>query len=225
MKTFLLVIVIAASLAASVSAQDFAVTSQQNTFNATQRFAHGIVVDCRELGGEPLSRSGRAKVICDSGTLTLKVSINGGTFGDIGGATWGRVTGTLSAQIDLRNALNGKVSKGSNATLGTISQQTGSGIATDSVGIGDAEGDVCVNGSFFRRGNGGGGKTLYVCDGTFHPVLYDVGGTVTRSSGVLDIIGAGAPSGACITASTYRRTDGTAGATLYICEATTWAAK
>lgn len=37
--------------------------------------------------------------------------------------------------------------------------------------------------------------------------------------------GSGAPAGSCVTGSLYTRTDGTAGATLYVCEATTWAAK
>lgn len=42
---------------------------------------------------------------------------------------------------------------------------------------------------------------------------------------VCDYSGAGAPTGACTTGSTYRRTDGTAGATFYVCEASSWAAK
>jgi hypothetical protein len=40
-----------------------------------------------------------------------------------------------------------------------------------------------------------------------------------------DYSGAGAPTGACTTGSTYRRSDGTAGATFYVCEAGNWAAK
>lgn len=40
-----------------------------------------------------------------------------------------------------------------------------------------------------------------------------------------DYSGTGAPTGACTTGSTYRRSDGTAGATFYVCEAGTWAAK
>ncbi len=42
---------------------------------------------------------------------------------------------------------------------------------------------------------------------------------------VCDYAGAGVPTGTCATGSTYRRTDGTAGATFYVCEASVWAAK
>lgn len=50
-------------------------------------------------------------------------------------------------------------------------------------------------------------------------------GTIVHNGGVVDIVATGAPAGACVTGSMYRRTDGTAGATLYVCEATAWAAK
>ena len=42
---------------------------------------------------------------------------------------------------------------------------------------------------------------------------------------VCDYAGTGVPAGSCTTGSTYRRTDGTAGATFYVCEASAWAAK
>lgn len=45
------------------------------------------------------------------------------------------------------------------------------------------------------------------------------GGTITDTSAI------GAPSGACTTGSTYRNSTGTAGATFYVCEAGSWAAK
>lgn len=50
-------------------------------------------------------------------------------------------------------------------------------------------------------------------------LVVDLGGGVTISKG------AGAPSGACITGSTYHRTNGGAGSTFYVCESSTWAAK
>jgi hypothetical protein len=50
-------------------------------------------------------------------------------------------------------------------------------------------------------------------------------GTIVHNGGVLDIVAVGPPTGGCVSGSMYRRTDGTAGATLYVCEATAWAAK
>jgi hypothetical protein len=50
-------------------------------------------------------------------------------------------------------------------------------------------------------------------------------GTIERNGGVLDLVGAGAPSGSCVSGSMYRRSDGGAASTLYICEALAWSAK
>jgi hypothetical protein len=48
---------------------------------------------------------------------------------------------------------------------------------------------------------------------------------VDYGGGVTDTKGAGAPSGACVTGSTYRDVNGTVGATFFVCVAKTWAAK
>ncbi|HEX8650336.1 MAG TPA: hypothetical protein VF708_05820 [Pyrinomonadaceae bacterium] len=48
---------------------------------------------------------------------------------------------------------------------------------------------------------------------------------ITKSSGVSDTVGTGAPSGACATGSTYRNMTGGAGSSFYVCEGGSWAAK
>lgn len=80
-----------------------------------------------------------------------------------------------------------------------------------------------------REGFGGQGATVPMLaidnDANARNFAVRANGTIVHNGGVLDTVAAGAPSGACVTGSMYRRTDGTAGATLYICEAATWAAK
>jgi hypothetical protein len=55
--------------------------------------------------------------------------------GSSGGGTWGSITGTLSAQTDLQNALNAKqnlaipTTAGDIATLNTLGQAVDSGVA------------------------------------------------------------------------------------------------
>lgn len=50
-------------------------------------------------------------------------------------------------------------------------------------------------------------------------------GTIVRTASVTDAVGAGAPSGACVTGSTYRRTDGGTATSFYVCESTAWVGK
>ncbi|MDD2857798.1 MAG: hypothetical protein PHU75_03900 [Candidatus Nanopelagicales bacterium] len=54
--------------------------------------------------------------------------------------------------------------------------------------------------------------------------LYLAGVTATAPAPTW-VVSSGVPTGACVTGSIYSRLDGTAGATLYVCEAATWAAK
>lgn len=67
-----------------------------------------------------------------------------------------------------------------------------------------------------------GVATLAVLDGAgtgAGKLSFGPSGSITISTG------SGAPAGACVTGSLYLRTDGGAGSTLYVCEATAWAAK
>ena len=54
-----------------------------------------------------------------------------------------------------------------------------------------------------------------------------VAGVISVSSNPVSMwhSGAGAPTGACVTGSTYSRTDGGAGSTFYVCESLAWQAK
>jgi len=83
------------------------------------------------------------------------------------------------------------------------------------------------------------GYTPYVADvrwsasATNPNPLFNIGGidtllrfhnAATNTMGFIEVAN-GAPSGSCVTGSLYLRGDGTAGATLYVCEAGAWAAK
>lgn len=62
---------------------------------------------------------------------------------------------------------------------------------------------------------------------TSAPSWSSTGNTIilTKNSGISDTIGAGAPAGGCTTGSTYRRTDGGAASSFYVCESSAWVAK
>jgi hypothetical protein len=312
MRKTLFILIIA--FAASLSAQDVAVRSQPNIFTAPQRFTRGIVLDCRSLVGEAVSPSGRGKIVCDSGTFTLKASINGGSYANIGGAssallalanTWTQAN-TFNATVNTSDTTTGTVTVTNTSSANFTAAIGAVATATHSYGIravgGDAgvfgesaTGEVQSNGGFFIAYSTGGstsGVTGQVLNdsasGTFggafsnggshainfgmssfavggpagwflgastntqptlliregfggqdasvpmiavdddtdaHNFAVRASGTIVHNGGVLDIVAIGAPSGACVTGSMYRRTDGTADATLYVCEATAWAAK
>jgi len=306
-KTFLLLLALAFTCA--LSAQDIAVRSQQNIFTAPQRFTRGIVLDCRSLVGEPVSLTGRAKIVCDSGTLTLKTSINGSGFTALGSLPADNVwsgSNTITATVNTADTYAGAltVTNASTVNFTTAIAAVGSGTISYGVrAVGGAAGvfgesvtgDVMGQGGFFVAHSTGdstcgvsaqsledsvnatfggsfsnsgahatnyglasfavGGSaawfvgastntqpTLLIREGfgtqgaTVPMIAVDddtdtrnfavrASGTIVHNGGVLDIVAIGAPTGACVTGSMYRRTDGTAGATLYVCEATAWSAK
>jgi|GEM_PF-4940064 len=150
-----------------------------------------------------------------------------------GGQFYGHATGVDSAGVfgqqlaDSTNATYGGsfLNGGTHATnYGVQASSNGGPAAWFANGSANTQPTLLV-----REGFGGQGAIVPQIavdnDSDVRTFAVRADGTTVHNGGVLDIVGAGAPSGACVTGSMYRRTDGTLGATLYICEATAWAAK
>ena len=97
-------------------------------------------------GDVPLSLRRIQEILLD---VDFRITSGGGGGG--GGATWGSITGTLSAQSDLASALAGKQAAGSYAASvhsHSISDVTGLQTALDS------KGDTLVSGTSIKTVNG-----------------------------------------------------------------------
>ena len=159
-------------------------------------------------------------------TPSTDTQSNGGFF--VAHSTGDSTTG-VSGQV-LADSVN---STFGGAFLNTGSHASNYGMTSFAVG-GPAGWFLCAGSDtqptlLVREGFGGSGETVPMIavdnDSDVHTFAVRANGTIVHNGGALDIVAAGAPSGACVTGSMYRRTDGTAGATFYVCEATVWAAK
>jgi hypothetical protein len=99
-------------------------------------------------------------------TSGLYVRVNGATVGPLaaasGAATWGSITGTLSSQTDLSNALNAKISAIASTDHAIVRFDGVAGAVQDSPAYLDDDGSIIA--SWFHAYNGGGGQNYKVGD-------------------------------------------------------------
>ena len=82
---------------------------------------------------------------------------------DVGGATWGSITGTLSSQTDLQNALNAKANLAGATFTGKVNFTSVSGASGLNIGIGGTSAASTTNGDLWIST---GGTNLNFRDGT-----------------------------------------------------------